>query len=275
MTKTPILAGALMLSATLLAGCSAAGDAPQASPTPTVTRSATPTLKVPSKTEDNSVRLIVNGGKLKAGTVATIYRFDSEYGRKVSCNDPQANQQQVTIGGDGTDQNVTFSVPSSGVANWVLVAGKFITTCGAANARTTVLSETEARIFLSQDRDIDEPLRLGKAETLTVSTAPVPRGATAKASISVLGPYDTLPAALAANCETAKPVWMGAASLEYNNGRDVEESVKYTPKEVGVYVVNVEIPETAQTAEFNTCEAGISGTGGSAAVVPTTFSVDK
>lgn len=270
MTKTPLLVGAVLLSTALLAGCSAGGGTTQPSSTPTVTRSSTPTLKVPTKTEDNTVRLIVNGGKLKAGTVATIYRFDSDYGAKASCNDPQAEQQKVTIGGDGSDQNVTFSVPSSGVANWVLVAGKFITTCGAAKAQTTVLSETSAQIFLS-----DNETAVGVAETITISADPVPRNATVKATVSVMGPYETLPAALAANCATAKQAWTGAVSLTYNNGRSDSQSVKYTPKTAGVYVVNVAAPETEQTAASNTCVKGVSGTGGSSADGPTTFVVGQ
>lgn len=252
MLKKTFAAVALIITAGLLAGCAPTTGKPTGTPTPTVTAADTPSLKVPEMATGNSATLMVNGGKLKKGTTATIYRFDSEWdAATVTCDDASAETREITITGDGNDQTVPFPV-APGIVSWVLVAGDFSTPCDGPGSRTTVLITTTIAVYGGAAGD---KTAVGQEKTITVDGTSLPATIPVTATVNVLGPWKNLPEAQAAGCGNRAPV---AASSDVKMTKDPgkvthEYDTTFTPTKAGVYRVIVTLPKTAQSTPVDTC----------------------
>jgi hypothetical protein len=254
MLKKMTTATTALLLAGVLAGCSAGETETTATPTPTPTLAATPTLKVPEKYTGSSVPLLVNGGQLESGTTATVYRFPGGWdGEPATCDDNGAETREITINGEGEDQQISFPV-TEGVVSWVLVAGDFTTECGGEGSTTTVLIDTDIDVSLGSST---ERTPVGQPKEISIVGKKLSAGVPATATVDVLGPWATLPEQAAAGCEDADVAFSDQLQMidEINKVTDTY-ATQFTPTKAGVYQVVVRIPETAQSTEVDTCADG-------------------
>jgi hypothetical protein len=250
MLKKMTATTAALLLAGLLAGCtSGAAEAPTETPTPTA--AAIPSLKVPEKITGSTAPLVINGGDLERGTVATVYRFGGGWdGEPVTCDDAGAETREVTITGEGEDQAVAFPV-APGVISWVLVAGDFATECGGEGSTTAVLVSTSVAVYTGGAAD---KITVGQEKTITVDGKVLPETIPVTATVRVLGPWKNVPEAAAADCAKAAVAVSTDVVLENDINRVVDDyDTVFTPTEAGVYRVVVTAPETAQSTEVDTC----------------------
>ncbi len=245
------IAAAAVLS---LAACSGGGSEQAA---PTATQASKPSLKVPTTMTGTTANLIVNGGNLVKGTSATVYAYAGGWdAAKITCDDPSAVSQALTITGDGSEQTVAFPV-RPGIVGWVLVAGSFSTPCNAEESRTTVKVAGNVDILTPK-----EHTKAGVARPITVWAKGKPETLPVMANVKILGPWATIPEAIAADCKTA-PVAGGAkVEIKPTTGGNVSDqfNTSITPDKIGVYRVTASLPETAQSTAVDTCEDGAQPT---------------
>jgi hypothetical protein len=254
MLKKMTTATAVLLLAGMLAGCSAGETDATTEPSPTPTLAATPTLKVPEKYTGSNVPLLVNGGQLEQGTTATVYRFPGGWdGLPATCDDNRAETREISITGDGSDQQISFPV-TEGVVSWVLVAGDFTTECGGEGSTTTVLIDTAIDVSLGSST---ERTPIGEPKEISIVGKKLSAEVPATATVDVLGPWATLPEQAAAGCEGADVAFSDQLQMidEINKVTDTY-TTQFTPTEAGIYQVIVRIPETAQSTEVDTCADG-------------------
>lgn len=232
------------LTTASMAGCIGGGKAiPTASPTPKG-RTGVPVLRVPEKTTDDTVSLVVNGGSLKAGTRATIYGYaDDKFGTEVSCT-TETNDQMVSITGKGADQTVAFPV-YPGLWHWVLAAGKYVSGCGVKGSTTRVLYVTDLSINVESNATVGKPTKISPFSTKYGNLSlPV--------TITAFGPYSTLPETLAESCGGGTVAWKDKVSITTGAGV-ASADVTFTPEKAGVYRIVANAAETPQSSAVDGC----------------------
>lgn len=246
--KKLFAASAIAAVALSLSACGGVKD----EPTPTPTAEARPVLKVPTTMTGSMASLIVNGGDMEAGSKATVYAYTGGWdAKKITCDDPTAVSQTVTLAGGGTEQTVSFPV-KPGITGWVLVAGDFATPCNAEGSLTTVKVAGNIEVLTAKD-----PAKAGEDRKITVWAKGKPETLPVTADVTVFGPWATIPEAMAADCKTAAVAGGAKVEIKPTSGGSVSDQfgTTFKPEKPGVYRVTAAMPDTDQSSAADTCSA--------------------